>query len=160
MTGMDFYKQLSRAFVAAVCLVAVSGFVFARPDDARKRLAESRRKWSSKAIKDYQYDFQRICFCVPAYTKPVKITVREGAAVQIAHAGTGEAVDKTKYEIYYTVEQLFDYIQSAIDKKAHSVKVDYDAELGYPTSVEIDYIENAIDDEMRFKTGKLVVEKK
>jgi hypothetical protein len=156
---MDFHKQPSRAFIAAICLVALSSFIFARSDDAQKRLTENRRKWSSKAVKNYQYDFQRICFCVPAYTKPVKITAREGVAAQIEHADTGEAVDKAKFELYYTVAELFDYIQAAIDKKAHSIKVVYDDELGYPTSVEIDYIENAMDDEMRFKTGKLVVEK-
>jgi hypothetical protein len=156
---MEFHKQPSHTFIAAVCLVAASSFVFARSDDAQKRLTENRRKWSSKAVKNYQYDFQRICFCVPAYTKAVKITVREGVAAQMAYANTGEAVDKAKFELYYTVAQMFNYIQTAIDKKAHSIKVVYDDELGYPTSVEIDYIKNAMDDEMRFKTGKLVVEK-
>ena len=156
---MNFHKQLSHALIAAVCLAAVSSFVFARPDDAAKRLTENRRKWSSKAVKNYHYDFQRICFCVPAYTKPVKITVRDGVAAQIAHAETGEAVDKARFEIYYTVDQLFDYIQAAIDKKAYSINAVYDEEMGYPTSVEIDFIKNAIDDEMRFKTGNLVVEK-
>jgi hypothetical protein len=58
-----------------------------------------------------------------------------------------------------TVEGLFDYIQAAIDKKAHAVNVVYDAELGYPTSIEVDYIERAVDDEIRFKAGHLVVEK-
>lgn len=156
---MKLRNQLSHAFIAAVCLVAITGSVFARSDTAQKRLAENRRKWTEKAVKSYQYEFQRICFCPPAYTKQVKMTVRDGVVENIQQADTGEAVDKSKYELYMTVEGLFDYIQAAIDKKADAVKVVYDAEFGYPTSVEIDYIQNAADDEMRFKAGNLVVEK-
>ena len=156
---MKLRNQLSYPFIAAVCLVAITISVFARSDDVQKRLTESRRKWVEKGIKNYQFEFQRICFCPPAYTKKVKLTVRDGVVESIQQADTGEVVDKSKYEFYLTVEGLFDYIQAAIDKKAHSVNVLYDAELGYPTSVEVDYIERAVDDEIRFKTGNLVVEK-
>ena len=156
---MKLRNRLSHAFVAAACLVAITSSVFARPDDAQKRLTENRRKWAEKAIKSYQYEFERICFCPPAVTKRVKLTVRDGAVENVQQADTGEAVDKSKYELYLTVEGLFDYIQAAIDKKAHSVNVAYDPELGYPTSVDVDYIEHAVDDEIRFRTGKLVAEK-
>ncbi|HJQ69495.1 MAG TPA: DUF6174 domain-containing protein [Blastocatellia bacterium] len=156
---MNHRKQIFHALVAAVCLFSISSAVAAPPNEAQNRLTKNRRKWDSKTTKNYQYEFQRVCFCLPAYTKRVKITVREGVAEQIQQANTGDAVDKAQYELYFTVDQLFDYIQAAIDKKAHLVKVNYDAEWGYPTVVEIDYIKNAIDDEMRFKTGKLVAEK-
>ncbi|HEX5732795.1 MAG TPA: DUF6174 domain-containing protein [Blastocatellia bacterium] len=160
---MNLRKQLLHALVAAVCLIATTSAVLALPDDPQNRLTKNRRKWESKweskATKNYQYEFQRICFCLPASTRRVKITVREGVAENIQRADSGDAVDRAQYELYFTVDQLFDYIQAAIDKKAHLVKVTYDPELGYPTLVEIDQIKNAIDDEMRFKTGKLVVEK-
>lgn len=156
---MNLGKQIFYALVAAVCLFATTSSVLALPDDPQNRLTKNRRKWESKSVKNYEYEFQRICFCLPASTRRVKITVREGVAENIRRADSGDAVDKAQYELYYTVDQLFDYIQAAIDKKAHLVKVSYDHELGYPTLVEIDHIKNAIDDEMRFKTGKLVVEK-
>lgn len=156
---MNLGKQFLHALVAAACLAAMSSSVLALPDGAQNRLSKNRRKWESKATKNYQYEFQRICFCLPASTRRVKITVREGVAENIRRADSGDAVDKAQYELYYTVDQLFDYIQAAIDKKAHLVRVTYDPEWGYPTLVEIDYIRNAMDDEMRFKTGNLVVEK-
>jgi len=156
---MKLRNQISHALVAAVCLFAISIPILAQSNEPQNRLNKNRRKWESKSTKNYQYEFQRICFCLPASTKRVKITVRDGVAENIRLANTGDAVDKAQYELYYTVDQLFDYIQAAIDKKAHLIKVTYDAELGYPTIVEIDHIRNAIDDEMRFKTGKLVVEK-
>ena len=159
ITRMKLRNRFSHAFIAAICLAAITGSVFAQTDDAQKRLTENRRKWAEKAIKNYQYEFQRICFCPPAYTKLVKLTVGNGVVENVQYAETGEAVDKSRYEHYMTVEALFDYIQAAIDRKAHAIKVQYDAELGYPTSVEIDYLQYAVDDEMRFKTGKLVVEK-
>ena len=156
---MKLRNRLSNAFIAAICLAAITSSVFAKSDDAQKRLTENRRKWTEKAIKNYQYEFQRICFCPPAVTKRVKLTVRDGVVENAQQADTGESVDKSKYELYLTVEALFDYIQAAIDKKAHAVNVVYDAEMGYPTSVDVDYIERAVDDEIRFRTGKLVVEK-
>lgn len=156
---MNLRKQIFHALVAAACLFAISTPILALPEDAQNRLTKNRRKWDSKSAGSYQYEFQRICFCMPASTRRVKITVREGAVENVRLADSGDAVDRAQYELYYTVDQLFDYIQAAINKKAHLVKVTYDSEWGYPTLVEIDHIKNAIDDEMRFKTGKLVVEK-
>ena len=156
---MKHRKQIFHVLVAAVCLFSITSAVPAQSNEAQNRLTKNRRKWESKTTKNYQYEFQRICFCVPASTRRVKIKVREGVAEEMRRAETGDAIDKAQYELYYTVDQLFDYIQSAIDKKAHLVKVVYDAELGYPTSVEVDYIRTAIDDEIRIKTGKLVLEK-
>ncbi len=42
-----------------------------------------------------------------------------------------------------------------MDRKAFSVVAEYDPNSGYPTSVAIDFIQNAIDDEMAFAVSSL-----
>lgn len=46
-----------------------------------------------------------------------------------------------------SVPDLFDHIEIAVDLGADRVDVIYDQTLGYPTSIDIDYDQRAIDDE-------------
>ncbi len=48
----------------------------------------------------------------------------------------------------YSVDALYDVIQGAVDRDAAVVTVSYDNALHYPTSIQIDYIINAADDEL------------
>jgi hypothetical protein len=47
------------------------------------------------------------------------------------------------------IEGLFDLIREAIERKAHKVDVSYDRVYGYPTSIDLDYLFNAVDDELQ-----------
>jgi len=62
---------------------------------------------------------------------------------------SGESVDSTHFEYVHTIEQLFDLIDEAREEGAHKLEVEY-AREGYPAVVNIDWIENAVDDEIYY----------
>jgi hypothetical protein len=122
----------------------------------QQQLNDSRSKWVSKNIKDYQYTFNWSCFCPPEHNKAVIISVKNGSLASIKYADGSGAVDKTKYANYRTIEGLFDFLQDAINRKAYRIDVSYDAALAYPTTASIDYDQRIADEEKSFKAEGLV----
>jgi hypothetical protein len=110
--------------------------------------------WQSANIEDYQFRFQRLCYCV--FIDPVIIDVRDGDIASVILADSGTVVDTTQMGGHFlTIAGLFEVIQDAIDQEAHSLTVEYHAQLGYPTSIEIDYLLNAVDEEVSFRASEV-----
>jgi hypothetical protein len=58
---------------------------------------------------------------------------------------TGEPVDRRLGE---TVDDLFTFIQNAIDNKAQLLRAQYDTTKGFPTQIDYDGAAQIADDEM------------
>jgi hypothetical protein len=85
----------------------------------------------------------------------VRIEVRDGVVSAATYVDDGSPVGEEYRTDLPTIEDLFEEIQDAIDREAHSLSASYDADRGYPTAVAIDYIENAVDEEMAFNVYSL-----
>jgi hypothetical protein len=144
--------SLTRRAGAGLALLAAAGCGLITgndEDDSALRRAEAR--WSRSGVQDYQVVVQYLCFC--GYTRPVRITVRSGAVVSRVDAETGQPVPAQGNNVRDIVG-LFDLIREAIAEDAHRLNATYDATYGFPTLIDIDYIENAIDDELRITTSE------
>ena len=109
--------------------------------------------WQQARLGDYSYEYNVLCECSDNLGQPVKVTVADGVIESIAYAASGELVYSGDPSVvegsprYYKIDGLLEVIQKAIDTEADQITVSYDSEYGYPTSIEIDYDVNAIDDE-------------
>lgn len=122
------------------------------PDSTRPELlAAARQKWASKGSRDYRFRFQWNCFC--AFRGPVQITVRAGKidAIQSLADRDGGAVPREQFERYKTIDQLFELIAQAYEKRAVSIRATYDETRGFPQSAYIDYDRRIADEEMGFE---------
>jgi hypothetical protein len=118
----------------------------------RNDLATARASWATMITAPYSFTFSRSCFCASEFLRPVHISVADGVVTQAVFVDTGEPVATPLSEIE-TIDDLFDEIQAAIDADAFEIIATFDSRLGHPISVSIDYIENAIDDEMTFQVS-------
>ena len=123
-------------------------------DAERDRLAAARRSWAAQGWDSYTFILRRLCFCGGG-TDPAEVVVQSGVRVSVTDVQTGEPIPAEWRQYYLTVPELFDFIEDAIDRKAYQIDVTYHAETGFPTHVQIDYIENAIDEEMGFEVSGL-----
>jgi hypothetical protein len=136
---------------AALALSAACGLVTGTDDnDDDKALRTAQILWNSAGVQDYTVVVQHLCFC--GYVRPVRITVRSGAVVSSVDAETGQPVPS--YATVRDIAALFTLIREAIDDGADRLEVTYDAQLGYPTFINIDYIKNAVDDELQVRTSE------
>ena len=103
----------------------------------------NRQLWLSKGIHTYEFEFNWSCECTPDFTQPVVISVANNLIVSIVAKDTGNPVDRSQWSQWKTVDELFVWIQEAIDSGGVNLErpesITYDSELGYPTSGFIDY---------------------
>jgi hypothetical protein len=140
--------RLSTAFRAAVAAIALPA---AMPALADAELDGARARWQSAALATYEYGYHKYCECHRESPPETVVTVRGGSVTGVRHRPAGSttevrAADKN-FEYYWTVDGLFGLIASALERGVQ-VRAAYDAELGFPREVYIDYDANFIGDEL------------
>ena len=129
----------------------VSGFVAeTRPyvsaadgEAFRSAFEDARSKWVERGMTTYMITIENICFC--GFGGPARITVVDGEVTTID--GGGDEI-RTGPGYTLTVGDTFALIEEAA-RTADRLQVAYHPELGHPVDVNIDYIINAVDDELQ-----------
>ena len=113
--------------------------------------------WAANGSPNYSMTVQRSCFC--AETDPVDVVVEAGEVVSaVRQTDEGpEDLDPDGFEAYFSVPGLFG-IAAEAESGADEVVIEYDAALGYPTLIDIDWVRNAVDDEEQYSVLSLSLE--
>jgi hypothetical protein len=117
-------------------------------------LARNRQRWASARISDYEFDFQRSCFCGPEATQPVHIVVRQNAIVSVVRTSDGQPAS-SNYTVWPRIDELFLDVQQRLEQHIDRLDVTYDATLGYPRSIIADIVLMSADDEYALTAGNL-----
>ena len=127
------------------CVIFTSG-----SGDLQTEFDENRALWDVAAIADYSMRSQRRCFFCGVTFVPVRITVR-GDTIDTVTDDSGAPVAELVSGTFLTIDELFDLIQGAITQRASDIAVRYDAVLGYPTDIDIDFSRSFRNDEALFE---------
>ena len=132
------------AVTAFACAGAVPALADAELDGARVR-------WRSAMLASYEYGYHKYCECHRESPPETVVTIRGGSVTAVRHRPAGTttevpAADKN-FQYYWTVDGLFDLIGAA-QQRGVQVRAAYDAELGFPREIYIDYDANFIGDEL------------
>ena len=136
-----------RTFLAAalLALTACGGDGFLSSTRFVASLRAARARWESRGIDSYELTVRRLCFC--GFVEPVRVKVVDGVIVSRTVVPTGEPVLEVYASSYPDVPGLFAIVEQA-SLDADEFDTDFDADYGYPTEISIDWIENAVDDEV------------
>ena len=121
-------------------------------DAVQQELDAQRQQWQTSNVDDYTFRFERICFCPREWTNLGTVSVVGGQLESVQDRVSGDLLDPA---FYLSVDQLFDEVQAAIDSDAYEIAVQYDNIFGYPTSIDVDFVELAIDEEVSFRVSDL-----
>ncbi len=134
----------------------IERLVVARLAELRAELAAQRELWTVQRIEDYQLTLSRSCFCAPEGAGLVVLDVLEGQPVQWRYFLSGDPVASEWRGVFLSVDELFDFLEDAVDRSADAIDVTFDPELGLPTSVRVDYRAGLADEEIGYEVEKLV----
>jgi hypothetical protein len=141
---MSLRTTLHAAFAATAVLVSVAASADAELDNARAR-------WQAAALAGYEYGYHKFCECHRESPPETVVTVQTGSVTNVRHRPAGSTVEvpaaDKNFEYYWTVDGLFRLIASALERGVQ-VRAAYDAELGFPREIYIDYDSNLIGDEL------------
>jgi len=135
-------KMISLFFILVLTLSACSG---------ESTFQQNQDKWKGQNINHYRFTVAVSCFC-PFANVEVTYKVLNGEVMeQTVQSSPDNPVDEALvsdfYQPYNTIEKVFDYVGSAI-KEADETTIEYDSTYGFPTTVSVDWIKQAVDDEM------------
>lgn len=142
------------------CLLALGGALAAAraADGPATELDAARARWRAAALGDYEYGYHKFCECHRDAPPETLVTVRGGEVVRVRHRPQGYALEvpaeDRNLQYYWTMEGLFDLLDSAIERGV-TVRARYDAELGYPTELYIDYDAELIGDELDLRLTRV-----
>ena len=110
-----------------------------------------RARWKSAAISSYEYGYNKYCDCHRESPPETVVTVRGGTVTGVRHRPVGTAVEvpaaDKNLQYYWTVDGLFELVAAA-QARGVQVRAAYDAELGFPREIYIDYDAKLIGDEL------------
>jgi hypothetical protein len=145
--------------LAALTLLLAGGTNAAQPEELQK-VRENRARWAASGVSSYEYAYNKFCECHGEEPPETVVTVSDGAIVRVhhKHADSGREVPARagSLEYYWTVEDLFALLEKAAGGDA-TVRARYDATLGYPLQVYVDYQPALVGDEVDVRLTRLDV---
>lgn len=149
--------ELRRIPTLAV-LVLLAGCSVVEPEPWAGRqvdLERARALWAEAGPGSYRYDFFQGCFCAAPVGHFV-VTVTDGTVTAAVTEHDGEPVSDGTLDWMPSVEGLFDVVDGALQDEVDGFRVTYHPDYGFPTLIDLDRDEHAIDDELRIEVGGLV----
>ena len=103
----------------------------------------AQQRWRAQNLHRYAFTLQSSCFC--GNVDPLYVFVESDTVAGVLDLQTGAVLDRQAGK---TVEDLFTFIQNAIDRPAQLIRVNYDVARGFPTEIDYDGSAQTADDEI------------
>ncbi len=117
-------------------------------DSEQSSLDQSILLWNTSKIASYQYTYKRECYCMPE--QDIVVAVTSGDVSEAFYTPGGSYLADEDLDSLYTIENMFELIQEAIDLNVAVLEVDYNQETGHPEEIYIDRNKNLADEEITY----------
>jgi len=151
---MHWTPLRGRLLVAAPLILAGCAILEPSREAEREQLRRAASIWEDRGWRDYTYVMERLCFCGYGGV-PVQVTVRDGGRVSAIAIETGEPLPMEIAQLYYTVPEMFEFLEEALRRDPASFRAVYDEQTGHPLEAWIDYARNTADEEQGFEVREL-----
>lgn len=124
-------------------------------------LERNRQTWRDSGITHYRFSLFVGCFCPFGDRMPLTVEVQNNEGISMAYPdGTLVAATDPNYETfsrYATIERVFSELETAQSGDADEVTVTYDSVYGFPGEIYLDFIKDAVDDELSLQISNFEV---
>lgn len=130
--------------------IFIALFLAACSMGSQTEIERNKEKWQDANVSHYRYNLFVGCFCVFSQDMPLVIEVKDGEVVSMEYQNRNEidASSRELFEKYATIDHIFSELEKDINGEADEVIVTYDPTYGFPAEINIDFIKDAIDDEL------------
>ena len=107
----------------------------------------ARELWDARSFSDYTYEIKTSCFCPPEMIQWARVTVQNGTVTAVEQVDPDPNFPITTLTMWQPIDSLFTRLERAMagDSYLASIKVEYDAQLGFPTLMEFRAPSNVAD---------------
>jgi hypothetical protein len=155
ITKLDSYARVA---ALSACALAAAAQAPRADAAAADELQASWARWTAAGPASYEYGYNKYCDCHRDTPPETIVVVADGAVERVYHLYEGSPREvparEGSTELYWTIDDLFRLIEGALERDA-TVRARYDATLGYPTAVFVDYDADFIGDEIDVRLTRL-----
>ena len=156
--SLRLFRRSRRPHALALGALLLAGCAVLEPEPQqadRRALARARALWERSGPSSYRYVYEPQCAeCPPSAARAAWVTVENGVVIEASYVEGSDPVNAGP-QVYGPVDSLFALVQRAYDERAARVRVEYDAALGYPTTLTVDWRRDVVDDEGGFRVPAL-----
>jgi hypothetical protein len=110
-------------------------------------LDEASFKWKNSGITDYSYVYEISSYFAPPLSGSVRIIVRDSKLASVNLVDGGDTVDISAMStVPGTIDLTFEFITTLLGEYPYAIDVEYDAVLGYPKRVMVDFSKSTEDE--------------
>jgi len=124
----------------------------------KRELIQAKQKWNNAQIQNYSIHERISCFCGGLLEWDV--FVKNGIKYKVEY-DESQAFGQNYDDIFdqaRTIEDVFVFLESLLNRELASLTVEYDETYGFPTLISIDYALNIADDEIAYIYTELEIE--
>jgi hypothetical protein len=147
-----------RVAALAACALVAAAHAPRAGAAAADELQAGWARWTAAGLASYEYGYNKYCDCHRDTPPETVVVVADGAVERVYHLYGDSPREVPAREgstdLYWTIEDLFRLIEGALEQNA-TVRARYDAALGYPTAVFVDYDADFIGDEIDVRLTRL-----
>ncbi len=151
---------MPRARVGVIQAVLLSAMACSGVCLADNDLTANRDRWEAAGIASYEYRYEKVCDCHRDTPAETIVTVESGLVVGVRYDRddyrTEIPVAEDNHRWFRTIDDLFTLVETA-SRNAVTLRVSYEAELGYPAYIYIDYDRAMVGDEVELRVVSLRV---
>jgi hypothetical protein len=107
----------------------------------------NKSKWYRKNINNYEFTLRINCFCTEERAGPHLIKVINNAIVSVNNL----PYDPEKTGELYTINQLFTFVETSIERNPYFKTIEYNSTYGYPQNVFFDFNKQMADEEIGYQ---------
>lgn len=148
-------KSSTRPLVLVVATALAGATTLVLGNEA---LDAGRQRWEAAQVSSYELRYQKVCECHREMPSDTIVTVEQGSIVGVRFDREDYLqevpVPPERYEWFRTVDDLFALVAGALERDA-LVRVSYEPELGYPTRIYIDYVQDLVGEEVELRVLEL-----
>ena len=153
----SFFITIVLSFLS--CHFPANAGITADLNNVQQTLLENQQKWQQSGLTNYTFTVQKTCFCPLSDSLPIQFNIKDSVVVDSNYDCSELQFirpeplcdEKPDSRLNQTVESLFQIIQNGIDSNADQITVEYNPTYGFPSSINIDFIELAADDEINYQ---------
>jgi hypothetical protein len=129
-------------FAATVLALAACGFDGVVGPGDFQRFDQAKARWDARPFTDYSYEIRTFCFCPPEIVRWTRVTVRGGVVVAAEAVEPDPNFPITTLTFWEPIDSVFASLRTTLENADENsyiatVRVEYDAQLGYPTLIEL-----------------------
>ncbi len=143
-----------QAVAIAIVLLGAGGCGLSGPNRSLEQFNEAKKLWDRENPANYAVTVQRFCFCIAV--GPVRIVVQNRLVISRTIVSTQAPLPANLHDLYPDIPGLFATIKDAYTQ-ADAITVTFDPQYGFPSDATIDYIKNAVDDELSLRVSDFAI---